>query len=358
MLILSLFLLAILIVSTQVFAGPVYALGKGTPQPVATAIPRSDNLFYNGSFEFGFYPIPELGFEAPDIGNIPHAWNWYRNSTYGKYDIDNNTNFQLVCPEDDILNTGSRNALGIYIQSTDQPDARLGIYQTVDVIPGQDYVFSISGTIQIQKHASSPDINHKVMLAFDHTGGTDWSAIPDEAWILLPWAEQKLEFKTSGPDDPDLAKVEDYYTLVKARSNKMTVFIGAWRRWPNWRSAVFTFDCASLLPLNKVDDLPALVARLSELSTTDVDKALGASVIQVQPATDTITTTVPTATPASQAPTEPTATPRKEPAEIPDSGGVLESKDNTLIIVIVAVVVIAGLVGAGVWNIQRQKRRN
>ena len=97
-----------------------------------------------------------------------------------------------------------------------------------------------------------------------------------------------------------MAEVEDYYTIVRARSNKMTVFIGAWRRWPNWRTAVFTYDCASLIPLDQVDDILALTARLTELSTTDVDKVL--------------------------------------------------------LIVIVAVVVIGGLIGAGIWNIRRQKR--
>ena len=56
--------------------------------------------------------------------------------------------------------------------------------------------------------------------------------------------------------------------------------------------------------------------------------------------------------------TPPAAAPPPQPAEIPDSGGILETKDNTVLIVIVSVVVIAGLVGAGIWNIQRQKRQN
>ena len=365
-------LLAMLLVSTQL-AGQVYA-GEttGTP-PRPTEIPRGDNLLYNGSFEFGYYPVPELGFEAPDIGNIPIKWGWFRSSAYGKYDIDNNLGFGIICPDDDILGTASRNTLAVFMQSTDQPDARLGIYQTVDVVPGQDYLFSISGTIQVQKGGSSPDINHLVEVAFDQTGGVDWTAVPQKQWALLPWKEQALEFNLSGPDDPDLAKIQDYYTIVKARSNKMTVFIAGWRRWPNWRMGVFTLDCASLVPLNKVTNLPEILPKISDLSTTTVDKALGAAFLQTEPGTTTIrliTTT--NETPANDTTTgnmttneitsstdSPAATPSAvpKPADIPASGGILDLKENSLLITIVAGVVIAGLAGAGIWNIWR-KRQN
>jgi len=343
---------------------PVYARGEGTPQPGASAtqVPRTDNLLLNGSSEFGFYPVPQLGFEPTDIGNIPHYWGWFKSNTYGKYDIDNNIDFQLICAEDNILKTGSRNAVGIYIQSTDQPDARLGIYQTVNVIPGKDYLFSMTGTIQVQSGGSSPDINNNVILAFDHTGGQNWSAVPIESWKRVPLKEQELEFKVSGPDDPDLAKPEDYFTIVTAESDKITVFLGAWRRWANWRTSRFTFDCISLVPLDKVD-VNKLAPILTRYSTTDVDTAL------TSPSTDSSTlssTTSSEAQPASSAPTnteqkQPTpvpAAPVEKPAEIPDSGGILETKENWLLIVIVSIVVIGGLMGAGIWNIRRQKRQN
>jgi hypothetical protein len=363
-LILSAFLLATLALSTQL-AGQAYAHPpKGvTPQPTATEFPRGKNLFYNGNFEFGYYPVPELGFEANDIGNIPHKWGWYKSNTYGKFDIDNNEGFRLVCHEDAELKSGARNAMAVYIQSTDQADARLGIYQTVDVVPGKDYLFSISGTIQVQPGGGSPDINHHAQVAFDHTGGTDWTAIPFEDWISLPWTRQDLEFKLSGPEDPDLATVESYYTIVRARSNKMTVFIGAWRRWANWRSAILTFDCAYLVPIDQIDPY-TLTLQLPEYSAPDVDQLLEGADIEVQP--EVVSTTIPAATPAAAVPaatpaaaTPPAAAPPPaQPVDIPASGGILETKDNTVLIVIVSVVVIAGLVGAGIWNTQRQKRKN
>jgi hypothetical protein len=361
-LILSLCLLAVLALSAQL-SGQAHAHPPQgvTPQPIPTQFPRGKNLLFNGNFEFGYYPVPELGFEANEIGNIPHKWGWYKSNTYGKFDIDNNEGFNLICAEDEELLTGSRNALAVYMQSTDQADARLGIYQTVDVVPGKDYLFSISGTIQVQPGGESPDINHHAQIAFDHTGGTNWAAIPFEAWISMPWGRNDLEFKLSGPEDPDLAKIESYYTIVRARSNRMTVFVGAWRRWANWRSAIFTFDCVYLVPLDQIDPY-TLTLQLAEYSAPDVDQLLESSVIKVQQPAVT-STIVPVATPAAAAPaatpaTAPPAAPPAQPVEIPDSGGILETKDNTLLIVIVSIVVISGLVGAGIWNIQRQKRKN
>jgi hypothetical protein len=365
--IMAILLVTMLMLSAQ-WGGQAYA-GQGTPVPQKTfEIPRTDNLIYNGNFEFGYYPVPELGFEPPDIGNIPHKWNWFKSNTYGKYDIDNNISFGVVCPDDNILKSGSRNSLSISMQSTDQPDARLGVYQTIDVVPGQDYLFSISGTIQAQPGSSSPDVNHHVQFVFDHTGGTNWQAIPLEEWALLPWREYDLEFKLSGPNDPDLARIESYYTIVKARSNKMTLFLGAWRRWPNWRMAVFTLDCVSLIPLNKVSNLPALLPQLSDLSTSSVNDALEAAILQTQPGTTTVkiitdttqtTVTEQTTSAAGEsseaAPAQPAATPLAKPAEIPNSGGILDGKDNRLLLIVVAVVVIVGLTGAGVWNIRRRK---
>jgi hypothetical protein len=366
-LILSVFLLATLVVSAQLAAEQAHAHPPKGITPTATEFPRGKNLFFNGNFEFGYYPVPQLGFEANEVGNIPHKWNWYKSNTYGKFDIDNNEGFRLVCHEDAELKSSARNALAVYIQSTDQADARLGIYQTVDVVPGKDYLFSISGTIQVQPGGDSPDINHHAQIAFDHTGGTNWEAIPFEEWTSIPWSRSDLEFKVTGPEDPDLATVQSYYTVVKARSNKMTVFIGAWRRWSNWRSAVLTFDCAYLVPIDQIDPY-TVTFQLPEYSAPDVDQLVEGAVIEVQKPAVTSTavsaTAVSAATPAAAAPaatpaaTSLAAAPPPQPAEIPDSGGILETKDNTVLIVIVSVVVIAGLVGAGIWNIQRQKRQN
>lgn len=253
-----------------------------TPQP-----PTFGNLITNGNFEFGFYAVPQLGFERRDIGNVPKGWDWYKSDTYGKYTIFNNQTLGLKCPDsarppvDDSVpsvygpipgvseeDQRSANALGLHMQSTDEQDARLGVYQVVDVVPGQTYRFAMSGTLQIQSGATTlqPDDptapqeaqNHTVELFFDHTGNTDWEAIPHEQWVILPWQEQKLEFKVS-EDDEDISEIEDYITYVEAQSNKMTVFMTLWRKWANWRTGIASIDCVSLVPINPANIPPPSV---------------------------------------------------------------------------------------------------
>lgn len=314
--------------------------------PLFRSLVNADNLITNGNFEAGFYGAPELGFEPPESGAIPNNWSWYKSQAYGKYNIYGIEGFGLVCPDDFRLFTGNDFSLSFHMQSTDQPDARLGVYQTVNVVPNQQYLFAISGTIAAQHGADAPDINNRIELLFDHTGSSDWHAIPHEDWTPLPWKEQELEFKTSGPDDPDLAKVEGYYTIVKARSNRMTVFIDAWRKWPNWRTTIFTVDCISLTPLNQVD-VGALAPRLSTISTTAVDAALKGSGGVAGPVA------APAAVPVTG---QSEVAPAVEAAIIvPSAGGILDTKSNWILITAASVAVIVGLVGAGIWNARRRK---
>lgn len=315
--------------------------------PVFKTLYDATNLIVNGSFEEGAYPVGELGFEPPDIGQIPNNWRWYRNEAYGKYNIYPNESFTISCPDDLKNFTIGTFGLSLHMQSTDQPDAHLGIYQTMTVIPGQSYLFVLSGTIQAQAGASSPDINNQLRIGIDHTGGTEWWATPDKNWLAVPWREQELEFDSTGSDDPDLAKIESYFTVVQARSNRMTIFIDAWRRWPNWRTTIFTVDCATLSPLNQID-VGAVLPVLSRFSTTAVDAALkGAPSVPAPVATGAA------ALPVSGHPEIIPAV--VQPPEVPSAGGILDTKSNWILFTLASVVVILGLVGAGVWNARRHR---
>jgi len=374
----------------------------------------SNNLIFNGNFEFGFYYVPELGFEAPDNGWVPNDWNWFKSQTFGKYNIYNNEGFGIVCPDDISQSTSGKNSLSLHMQSTDQQDARLGVYQTVNVTPGQEYFFSISGTIQAQHGARG----HFVELLFDHTGGSDWRAIPHEQWTLLPWKEQELEFNTSGPDDPDIAMIESYSATVRARSDKITIFLSAWRLWPNWRTTIFTLDCISLVPLSSLaqpaaaapepttepapeptaEPAPAANNNIqpdpetqpeSDSAPAETRPSTGSPQAQAQPAqpeseaappetqpepeTSTTETQPESGTqpeqpaaptteeaqpPAAAAPeSQPESAPVQEPTNIPTSGGILDTKESAASILVMSTMVIFGLVGAGIWNSWRKKAK-
>lgn len=315
--------------------------------PVFRTLYNATNLITNGSFEEGAYPVGELGFEPPETGQIPNSWLWYRSQAYGKYNIYTNENFTISCPDDLKNFTVGSFGLSLHMQSTDQPDAHLGIYQTVNVNPGQSYLFVLSGTIQAQPGASSPDINNRVRVGFDQTAGHDWWATPEQDWMAVPWREQELEFKSTGPDDPDLAKIESYFTVVKAKSNRMTIFIDAWRRWPNWRTTIFTVDCATLVSLNQID-VGAVLPVLSRYSTTAVDAALkGAPEVPAPAATGAAALPV-----SGQAEAAPAVL---QPPVVPSAGGILDTKSNWILFTLASVVVILGLVGAGVWNARRHR---
>jgi hypothetical protein len=318
--------------------------------PLAESVPGANNLIANGNFEYGFYPVPQLGFEPPDTGQVPIGWDWYKSNTYGKVTILNNQEFGLVCrddtgaaqatnqpPDDDspfgpipgVVYQRPNNSLSFRFQSTDEPDMRLGVYQIVNVTPGQDYRFSISGTIQVQSGASTlqptnPEApeeaqNHTLEISFDQNGGTNWQAVPLEKRHVVEFTEHKLEFKVS-EDDEDIAIIQDFETVVRARSDKMTVFMTAWRKWANWRTTRFVIDCVSLVPVS-------------------------ADAVPVQPAA----VTQPPAEPAQAEAT----TPDQTTQIIPPSGGILDRAGNSLLVIGASVLVLLGLVGAGVWNMRR-----
>lgn len=440
-------------------------------QPESTTPVGGRNLVFNGNFEFGFYQVPELGFEPPDAGNVPKDWGWYKNNAYGKYTIDSNQRFGIVCADD--LEPGGKpepqeeeddspfgpipglenrptpnNALELHMQSTDEMDARLGVYQTINVVPGQDYRFSMSGTIEVQGGARTetqlgPDgtpvpqaPNHTFELYFDHTGGTNWRAIPFEKWINVPLDEERLFFsfeETERKGEGALAEIDSYETIVTARTNKMTIFITGWRKWANWRTAKFTVDCVSLVPVNLAGNPNSGIAAPPPAPTPYVDIVQPASITEgaaqpedqpqsgatstepqnqpqvteselpttgapaesnpiqpepapAQPQPETIpaeaqpeiaiqnqaedtaaqpeTEPVIAETQPEAAPAQPetvTAEPdvQAAPAEeasgiIPTSGGILENTGSKLLFGIAAVVVIFGLIGAGVWNMRRR----
>jgi hypothetical protein len=343
-------LLAVVLTGLGLSGGRVEAQGEN---------PVRVNLVQNGDFEFGFYQVPQLGFEPPQAGYVPLSWGWYKNQAYGKYTIDSSQRFGLSCPTDlfappppqvdenspfapvpGAVALPTFNALVLHMQSTDEMDARLGVYQTVNVVPGQTYRFTMNAVILVQPGArtAEPEAqNHTFEMYFDHTGGTDWKAIPFEQWTNVALREQELQLdleEAKKEEGKGIADIQTYSTTVTAQSNTMTIFITGWRKWANFRSAIFALDCVSLEPVSSAGipaaSQPATVAQPPAPAPTPASA--------VQPA----------------AVTEPAVSqPEEAPASIPDSGGVLEENGNTILVIVASALVILGLVGAGIWNMRR-----
>jgi hypothetical protein len=342
-------------------------LAPDTPAPGQSAPPGvagSNNLVWNGNFEYGFYQVPQLGFEVNDVGDIPNYWGWYQSQTYGKVKIYNDQEFGIICaddvglaqslevdipdPDDDIFGPipgvgpyeRPNNSASMYFQSTDEPDMRLGIYQTVNVVPGRDYRFSMSGTIQIQKGAETLqtddpddpifDQNHAIEVSFDPKGGTNWKAIPLEKRHIVEFKEEELEFKTT-VNDPDIATIQSFDTVVRARSDKLTIFITAWRKWSNWRSTRFVVDCVALTPLQSGATTTAPPSTQPTAPSTEAETA---AITQTDNQDDQVSPT--------------------EVQIIPPSGGIIENGSSSLLVIGLSLLLVLGLVGAGIWNIRRR----
>jgi hypothetical protein len=311
---------------------------------------RVDNRFYNGNFEFGFYKTP--------LGRSPNNWGWFMNDqAAGKYGMFDYTDLKIACSDDLDASTKGKSALALQMNSTDQPNAWLGIYQVAHVTPGVDYVFSISGTIQVAFGFKPTGDNNRVYIAFDQNGGTDWRAIPEKAWQRLPWREQDIDFTGAVTDTEQVLQIDDYFTAITAQSKKLTVFIGAHRTYPNIRSSRISLDCALLLPLNKVSPYP-YADPLSDFSAVAVDVALNSETPHATAVT--MMATQAKLIPMASAPTViqaaasshgnlPVTGQAAVAAAIPQAGGIIDGKPQALPVAILALVVIIGLFGTGWW---------
>ncbi len=198
--------------------------GLASSAPLATA---PVELLRNGSFEGGF--VSQAG-----CGMVGAFWNCFQNggtAAYGFFDdqwkpvIYDGQHSQLI-----EINTK---------QIGGDPNRYAGIYQTVDVVPGETYRFSLRGMIRADDHDSDP-WRYRVQVAFDHSGGSDWTAVSD--WIELPW---DTYYPRTEP-----GRFSEYQTSVTARGPRMTVFIRVWKKWGDWyREVDVNLDAISLTGL-------------------------------------------------------------------------------------------------------------
>ncbi len=168
------------------------------------------NILRNGDFEEGFTYIPECGMVAD-------GWHCFTNggaADYGFYDdqwapvVKNGKHSQLI-----EINT--RRKWG-------QPDRLAGLYQTVNVIPGQTYVLEVYGLIRAND--SDPDPwRYVVEWAYDPNGGTDWTQV---TWHVFPWNRYDPRTK---PGKFLKGKVK-----IKATGQRLTIFLRARMKWGVW----------------------------------------------------------------------------------------------------------------------------
>jgi hypothetical protein len=207
----------------------------GTPQPTqpplvtgtpATVVPTTTvtpvveirNVLRNGDFEEGFQPN-ELGkywksFNNGDAAFSFHIDDWPLVVVQGKYT-------QLI-----------------EIKNAQQQNRYLGIYQTADVIAGQVYTFSMRGLIRTNTgDVEKTSYGYRLQVGFDLNGGQNWETVKD--WVELPWDEQ-LRVQ-------DSFRFDSYTTKLTAKSDKLTVFVRAWKKWADSGEGDYDVDDIQLV---------------------------------------------------------------------------------------------------------------
>jgi len=193
------------------------------PEILATAAPV--NVIVNGGFEDGFVvgQGQGVGWERFESGFAFAGWyddTWTKVVFEGKH-------AQLL---------ELRNA-------TQQDRAFNGIFQTVNVVPGAPYVFTMHGLIRSDE--GSPDISHggyKMQYGFDFTGGVDWQS-PNIAWVELPWTDQPRQ----DPTGQQVYEMDSATATITPTASKLTLFIRAQKKWPDGLEGNYDVDGVSLV---------------------------------------------------------------------------------------------------------------
>ena len=172
------------------------------------------NAVENGSFEEGFQ----------DNG-VGKSWTGFDNDGVGKF-----TWLEELQPVH--VSHGERAQL-MQLTGAGEPNRYIGVYQTVEVMAGDTYTLSIHGLIR-SSDAGDPNrpYGHRMQWGIDYQGNQDWRAV--EEWIDTGWNDIPLD-----KQDPTM----NYISLpILAETDKLTLFVRGWTKWPTQSIANFYLD--------------------------------------------------------------------------------------------------------------------
>lgn len=188
------------------------------------SVARADsvNVIKNGSFEEGF----SLG-----VGNHWYVFDNGGDASYGYHDDS----------WDPVVYDGEHSQLlELHTKAVggSDRDRFMGIYQVADVVPGKRYMFSFYGMVRsTEGNESESKWNYRVRVGFDYDGGTNPWAVGE--WVEMPWPE----YHRMEP-----GAFHAYAKGVTATSDKLTVFIQVWKKFPTvGEEANVNIDAVSLI---------------------------------------------------------------------------------------------------------------
>lgn len=286
------------------------------------------NLVVNGGFEQGFQ----------DFG-VGYGWGAFSNGSAAVgWNVD-------AWPQ---VVVAGKTSQQIEIKNATDRDRYAGVYQTIPVVPGQQYKLTIKGLIRSEEgDIKKSDYGYRLQYGLDYNGGTAWELVDEKNWQELSWDEQPQSASSPNPT----YRQDTYETTITARSNKLTLFIRAWKKWLNNGSGLYNLDEISLVG-------PAPDGFQAAAGNDNSAQPAGSA---AAPSGQTLANVSNQAVSSQPAPAQPQSTPASKPqtappaksAQLPVSGQGHDDSINWLMIMSVTVLVIL-LTGAVTTAIRRR----
>ncbi len=250
-----------IILSLMLLVGVVYLPSPAYSQGDA---PNIQNLIVNGGFEGGFQEDFGIGYGWGGFsnGNAVVGWNfddWPAAVVDGKY----------------VQRIEIRDALDL--------NRYAGIYQTVSVVPGQQYKLTIKGIVRSEEgDIGLSDYGYRVQYAIDYQGDIAWELVEESEWVELDWDEQPLAEPPNG-----VYRVDTLETTITAKSDKLTLFIRGWKKWLNNGAGIFDLDEISIVgPAPEGFQAPVVQAAASLDTTQQTTEETAALAPNIQATTE------------------------------------------------------------------------
>ena len=182
------------------------------------------DMVINGGFEGGFQEEFGVGYGWGGFSNGNAIVGW------------NGENWQ------DVVSNGDYSQR-IEIKDALDQDRIAGIYQTISVVPGEQYKLTIKGLVRSEEGSvEASDYGYRLQFAVDYNGDTAWELLAGDAWQELPWDETSLELPAGASH-----RLQTFDTTITSKTDRLTLFIRGWKKWINNGTGVFNLDEISLI---------------------------------------------------------------------------------------------------------------
>jgi hypothetical protein len=174
--------------------------------------PETGNVVRNGSFENGFDPY-----------GVALEWTAFVTEDGAVYGWEDETDPAHV--------SDGEHAQLLRIMGPSESDQFMGLYQTVDVVPGETYTLTLHGLIRSSLANDDYDpLAFRLQWALDDQGGTDWREVEGKDWTDPGWNDVKLDAKNP--------TMNAYAVQVTPQDDTVTLYIRGWSKWAFFQSEV------------------------------------------------------------------------------------------------------------------------